>query len=297
MAPPPTHHRGVEGLGLHGLGRTPVAARNALFVLDLVDAAAEADVVEHLGPLELPGIARGQPVLRRLGLPAVLDQLAEQAVVVADAIAVGGHRQAGHALHETGGQAAQPAVAQRRVGLDGPQPLQVHAQLVERRPHGLGQAEIVQGIGQQPADQELQGQVVNPLALLGVDGPCRGEPAVDDAVADGQGGGDEPVVVAGHDGILAHGIGQLGHQRAAQGGDVLVFGRQGDPGRDAGGDCGRGRCRHRSGPDVAASITVAWTGEVAMDGPAVLRRIRWLASPGGGPLEPSARVPGSIYRQ
>ncbi len=100
--------------------------------------------------------------------------------------------------------------------------LQVNAQFGQRRAHGLGQAQVIQGVGQEPADQELQREVVNPLAALVVHDPGRGEPAVDDAVADGQGGGDEPVVVAGHDRVLADGIGQLGDQGAPDGGDIFV---------------------------------------------------------------------------
>ncbi len=41
--------------------------------------------------LELPGVAVREPVVRHFFLPAVMDALLEQAVVVADAIAEGGN--------------------------------------------------------------------------------------------------------------------------------------------------------------------------------------------------------------
>ncbi len=132
MAAAPAHDRGVERLGLHHLGRAPAIGLLVVLALDLLDAAAEADVIEHLRPLEFPGIARRQPVLRRLGLPAVVDHLPEQAMVVTDAIAVGGHPQAGHALHETGREPPQAAIAERRVRFDLHQPIVVDAQLRQR---------------------------------------------------------------------------------------------------------------------------------------------------------------------
>ena len=79
--------------------------------------AAEADGVVDVGALELPGIAERQPGLRIFLLPAVPDHLLEQAVVVADAEAVGGDAQARHALHEAGGQPPETAIAQRRIRL------------------------------------------------------------------------------------------------------------------------------------------------------------------------------------
>ena len=55
-----------------------------------LDGAAKADLVRGVRPRHFPGIAEGQPVLRILVLPAILDHLAEHAVVVADAVAVRG---------------------------------------------------------------------------------------------------------------------------------------------------------------------------------------------------------------
>ena len=59
----------------------------------------------------------GEPVFRHFDLLAVLDLLLEQAMLIADAIAIGGDIDARHAFHETGGQPAEAAIAERRIGL------------------------------------------------------------------------------------------------------------------------------------------------------------------------------------
>ncbi len=50
-------------------------------------------------------------------------------MLVADAIAMRGNVEAGHAFHEACRQASEAAVAERRVRLQGNDPLQVDAQL------------------------------------------------------------------------------------------------------------------------------------------------------------------------
>ena len=156
------------------------------------------------------GIAVGEPVLRRLLLPAVANDLAEQAVVVADAVAVRGDLKGRHAVHETGGEAAEAAVAERRVRFDPPKFGQVDAELVQRLGHRLGDAEIGHRVEQQPADQELERQVVDPLAPVGVDLGGRVQPAIDDEVAGGEGDGEKPVARARDLRDLADRVGQLG---------------------------------------------------------------------------------------
>ena len=79
-------------------------ARAACAVVQSFHTTAEAYAIRHLRPLELPGVAEIQPGLGLLGLPAVDDCLAEQAMLVADAVTMGGQAQSRHALHETGGQ-------------------------------------------------------------------------------------------------------------------------------------------------------------------------------------------------
>ncbi len=51
-------------------------------------------------------------------------------------------------------------------------------------PHGFEQIEVVQVVDQQTADQELERQVIDLLALLRPGVAGRLHPAIDDAVAD-----------------------------------------------------------------------------------------------------------------
>ncbi len=137
-------------------------------------------------------------------------------MVVADAIAVGRNGERGHALHEARGEPTQAAVAQRRVGLELAQPIEVDAQIAQRRAGGLGQAQITERVEEQAADQEFEREVVDTLASV-VIGLARSiHPAVDDLVADGKSGGDEPVVFEGVARILADGIGEPFQNRLAK---------------------------------------------------------------------------------
>ena len=232
----PADDRRVIGDRGHRLARAPDVAGAAVRRGHRLDRAAEADGVADVGTGELPRVAEGEPVLRVFELPAVADLLAEQAVVVADAVAVGGDAEAGHALHEAGRQPAQPAIAKRGVGFRLAQPVEVHAEFRQGRAHLAGQAEVGQRIGQQAAEQELEGEVVDALGMACVVGAGRGHPALGDVVAGGERGGDEPVPVGGDDRVAADREGELGDDKVAQGGDVLALVGQGDAGsRVAGG--------------------------------------------------------------
>ena len=100
--------------------------------------------------------------------PTVADDLSEQPVVVADAVAVGGNAERGHALHEAGREPAEAATAQRRVGLGGAQAVEVDAEIAERGAELLDHPEIAEHVGEQPPDQEFERDIERlwPSALL-----------------------------------------------------------------------------------------------------------------------------------
>ena len=129
----PADDRRVVGDRVHGLGRVPDVARAAIGHRPGLDRAAEADQMGGVRPRDLPWIAEGQPVLRIFLLPAIVDDLAEHPVIVADAVAVRGDAQCRHALHEAGGQPAEAAIAQRGVMLDVAQPVVVDAEFGRAR--------------------------------------------------------------------------------------------------------------------------------------------------------------------
>src|SRR3546814_6089629 len=87
----PTDDGGVIGDRPYLFGPVPEVLDLAFLVGGRRDAAAEADQILHLGALELPGVAEIQPGLGLFMPPAIDDGLAEQTVVIADAVAVGDH--------------------------------------------------------------------------------------------------------------------------------------------------------------------------------------------------------------
>ncbi|MGY4432985.1 hypothetical protein ACVWWO_005462 [Bradyrhizobium sp. F1.13.1] len=159
----PADDRRVIGHRLHGLGRMPDRAIPAL-VFDVLDTAAEANVIDHFGPLQFPGVAEAEPFVRVFLLPALIDDLAEQAVIVTDAVADRGDRQRRHAFHEAGGETAQAAVAERRVRLAFAQLRQGDAEIAERDLEDLQQPHIVQRVAEEAADQEFEREIVDALA-------------------------------------------------------------------------------------------------------------------------------------
>ena len=205
----PAGDRGVVGDRADAVGRAPDRADRAVGLGDDVDAAAEADLVGDFRPLEFPRIAGGEPVLGQFELPAVLERLAEDAVVVADPVAVRRDLQRRHALHEARGEPTEAAVAQRRVGLELAQPVEVDAELGQSLPRRCREAEVPQRVEQQAADQELEREVVDALAAVAIGPPRRVHPAVDEIVAGREAGGDQPVVFERVPLVLAHRVLQL----------------------------------------------------------------------------------------
>ena len=151
----PADDRGVIGDRLHGLGGMPDRAVAAL-VLDMFDAAAEMHVIDDFRPLEFPGVAEAQPLVRVFLLPALRDDLAEQAEIVADAVADGGDRERRHAVHEARCQPPQAAIAERGVRLAFAQIGKADPEIAERGLEHLQQPHIVQGVGEQPANQKFE---------------------------------------------------------------------------------------------------------------------------------------------
>ena len=178
------------------------------------DAAAEMHVIDHFRPLEFPGVAETQPFVGIFLLPALRDDLAEQAEIVADAVADGGDRQRRHALHEAGGQPSEAAIAERRVRLAFAQVGETDAEIAKRCLEYRQQPHIVQRIGEQTADQEFQAEVIDPLGAGVVALLLGRQPAVHDAVAQRQRRRLVPVVLGRHAGVLADRKPQLGEDGA-----------------------------------------------------------------------------------
>jgi len=171
-------------------------------------------VIDHFRPLEFPGVAEAQPFVGIFVLPALRDDLAEQAEIVTDAIAGGGNGEGCHALHEARRKPSQTAIAQRRVRLAFAQIRKPDAEIAERRLEHRQQPHIIQRIAEQPADQEFQAEVIDPLGAGIVALLFRGQPVVHNAVAQRQCRRLVPVVAGGHAGVLADRQPELGEDSA-----------------------------------------------------------------------------------
>ncbi len=180
----------------------------------MFNATAEMNLVNHFGPLEFPGIAEAQPFIWIFLLPALRDDLAEQAEIVTDAIPDCRNGQRGHAFHEAGRKPSETAIAERGIGLAFAQVREVDAEIAQRRLEHGKQPHIVQPIGEQPANQEFEAEIINALGAGVVALLFRGQPMVHNPVTQGERRCLVPVVPCRHTGILADGEPELGENGA-----------------------------------------------------------------------------------
>ena len=165
--------------------------------------AAEADLERALAALELPRVAVVEPVFGKLDLPAVGDLLAEHSICIADAVAMRGHADGRHRLHETGSETAETAIAERGVRLEAGNHVQFHAERLQSGAHVLQKTDIGESVPHQSPDEELKRQIINAffLAVVGFLGGFY--PLVDDAVAHHLDRRHQPVMRLGDRRILA----------------------------------------------------------------------------------------------
>ncbi len=107
------------------------------------------------------------PVVRRFLLLPALERLAEQPVLVVQPIAGRRLPHRRHRVEETGRQAPQPAVAQRRIDLLLQQVGQVDVLLRQRLLDGVVPAQVEQVVPRQPANQKLHRDVVHVALRFG----------------------------------------------------------------------------------------------------------------------------------
>ena len=179
----PANDRRVVGDSPHRFRRLPGVAVAAFRIGHDIDVAAEAYVVHHLATWKFPGVAEGEPFVGIFLLPAIGDDLAEQSEVVADAVAQRGNAQRRHAFHEARGKPAQAAVAECCVRLAFAQLVEVDAKVAERGVEYRQQSHIVERVGEQPSDQELERQIIDALAAGVIVVLIGRQPAMHDAVA------------------------------------------------------------------------------------------------------------------
>ena len=209
------------------------------FVAVGLGIAAELDFAGGVGGGDFPGVAELQPLVGVLDLPAVAEFLAEDAELVAQAVADGGHAEGGHGIHVAGGETAEAAVAETGLGLLVGERLEVDADGGERFAALLGEAEVEQVVHEVRAEEKLRREITDDadVALaVGLDGA---DPVVHDFVANDVREGVVALDVGGQIEQTADGVGEVAEkgisQRIDRGfgdfamGDALLGYGHGDP--------------------------------------------------------------------
>src|SRR5262249_18750732 len=113
----------------------------------------------------LPGRTVGEPIVRLFFLMAADDLLAEEPVLVVDAIAKTGQTHRRQRVEKASCQPAKAAVAQGGIRLALLQRALVHAKFSQSIATSLVDAEIGQVVPQGPAHEKLHGQVIDALGI------------------------------------------------------------------------------------------------------------------------------------
>ena len=184
----------------------PVLGEPSPVVEVRVDSAVELDPEAIALARDLPRIAVPEPTIRDLDLLAGDDPLVEDAVVVAEAVAVGRVAESGQGIHEAGRQPTQAAVPEARVPLGLAEILETVAELAESLTHLVVQAQVDQAVAQRPTHQVLERQVVHALDVLVVVGVLRPDPALHHPITNRQRQRDVRLPLA------VHMAGQLGER-------------------------------------------------------------------------------------
>ena len=163
----------------------PVGAQAAVAIVLEHDAPAEAHGLRVLVARQLPGVAELQPVVVLLDLAAAVDLLLEHAEVVADAVADGGQLQRGERVHEAGREPAEAAVAEAGIALALQDLAEIEAVVGRQRQRRFVEVHVHQAEAEAAPGQELRRQVADALHVALDVRALRGQPAVDQPIADG----------------------------------------------------------------------------------------------------------------
>lgn len=129
-----------------------------------------------------------KPIIRNFDLVSVNDLLLENTISVSQPIPPGGIVKTGKTVEETSRQTAQAAVAQGGVVLLADDVLDAEPQVSQPALGDVLLADVEHGVVEGPAHEELQTQVVDPLAVGKGVALLRPVPLQDEAVPEGQAG-------------------------------------------------------------------------------------------------------------
>src|SRR4029453_6372962 len=97
---------------------------------------------------DLPWIPESEPLVGDLNLPTIANHLIEDAEFVAKAVTDRRHIERGHGVHVTGGEPAEPTIAQARFLFLFEEDRQVLIELSQRLLGGVPDAEIDQAVAE-----------------------------------------------------------------------------------------------------------------------------------------------------
>ena len=161
----------------------------AVFVRAHVGIAAEADIDSLVDFLDFPGIAVDQPVVRQFYLLVVDDALVEQAVLIADAVAMARQLQRRQGVDEAGSQPPQSPIPQARIAFGRDDLIQVPAQIFQALATDVVHVDAQEIRFQKAADEEFDGEIIDLFNLLfGIDF-IRADPIFTYQIADHVGDG------------------------------------------------------------------------------------------------------------
>ena len=169
----PAHHTLRNPLHVH----TPSRIRVRLGV------PAHLHLERVFRPIQRPRISQPQPVVGRLHLPPVTDQLIENSVLITNAIADSGNVQGRQRIHEAGSQPSQTSIAQPRLCLLFDQHIQVKAQNPHRLLSLVINTQVDQVIRQMRPGQKLRGQITDHPHVLRHIVLRRGDPPLQQSIA------------------------------------------------------------------------------------------------------------------
>mmetsp|Transcript_13500 Transcript_13500/g.35937 ORF Transcript_13500/g.35937 Transcript_13500/m.35937 type:complete len:419 (-) Transcript_13500:13-1269(-) len=176
--------RGVVRDGLDDLAPCPLPA-----LAVVLKVTEEADGIGDVETLDLPRVAVDEPVVGDLNLVEILDLLLEHAILVADAVAPAREVESGEGIHEAGSETAEAAISEAGIALLGGHGLEVEADAVKGLLELGVDADVHESVGEVAAHEEFEGEVVHALDVLLGEVVLGVVPRLDEAVADGVGGG------------------------------------------------------------------------------------------------------------
>ena len=189
--------RRVVGDAAHLRLRNPAHAEAALLVRPCLGAPAKLHLIRDLRARDFPRVAVPQPFVGHLTLPAVADDLIENAELVANAVPERGHFDRRERVHVTRGESAEAAIAETGLLFLRENLVEIVAEPAHRFARGFGDAEVEQVVRKMRPEQKLRGEIRHaPRVRSAVVFHAR-DRAVEKPVAHGQRERDVEIVLRG----------------------------------------------------------------------------------------------------